>query len=109
MQGIGVNVPFVLRSLQDESLLLFFKVGPLAGHHDAQQLVLNALRGDHEVEQSHLQRHHVAEVGTAQKFMAINKIMAAAFNKKNQHVYFLTLSCRLSQNWLERTCNNTDF
>lgn len=50
-----MSEPFVLCSLQDESLFLLLQVGPLPGHHDAQQLVLDALRGDHEVQKGHLQ------------------------------------------------------
>ena len=46
----------VRRALQDELLLLLLQVLPLLRHHNVQQLVLQPLRGDHEVDQRDLDR-----------------------------------------------------
>eukprot|EP00951_Prasinocladus_malaysianus_P017472 scaffold137864_cov31-Prasinocladus_malaysianus.AAC.1 len=44
----------VLRALDHQLLPLRLEVGALLGHDHAQQLVAEALLGDHEVEQRHL-------------------------------------------------------
>lgn len=41
--------------LQGELGLLLLQLRALTLHHNTQQLVLQPLRGDHEVQQSHLQ------------------------------------------------------
>eukprot|EP00964_Phaeocystis_antarctica_P055484 scaffold32640_cov63-Phaeocystis_antarctica.AAC.2 len=49
-----LELPLVVRRLEHEPLLLLLQLGPLLGHHDAEQLVLQPLGRDHEVEQRHL-------------------------------------------------------
>ena len=46
-----LELPLVLRALDDQLALLLLQVRPLLGHHDAEQLVLEALGRGHEVQQ----------------------------------------------------------
>jgi len=45
---------FVGSAFEDESLLLFLQIWAFLLHEDTQQLVIQALVGDHEVDQGHL-------------------------------------------------------
>ena len=61
-----LELALVLRRLEDQLRLLLLELGPLLGDDDAEQLVLEALGGDHEVEQRHLHRHLGQVVRVAQ-------------------------------------------
>ncbi len=47
---------FIFGRLKNERVLLLLELGSLARHHYAQELVLEALGGDHEIEQGDLDR-----------------------------------------------------
>eukprot|EP00955_Chlamydomonas_euryale_P056138 356328-Chlamydomonas_euryale.AAC.3 len=51
-----LQLPRVLCALQHQLGLFFLQLRPLPGDHDAQQLVLEAVKCDHEVDQSDLDR-----------------------------------------------------
>lgn len=55
-RSCGVAAGVVVACLQGEFGLLLLQLGPLPLDHNAQQLVLQPLWGDHEVQQRHL--HH---------------------------------------------------